>query len=458
MNKLLKVGTALLAALLLLVGCESFTDPWVNGDDPEESSWEQTEDDEWDDEWDDGGDEWEDDGYDETAPLKVYLDVQTNKSVAAPTQKVVEKLTDGKKNYFFVYLGYVENAPIYADNIYLHDGRTAMEYTWTESSSYETSLSEISTTSVEASVSNTISHVQSEKYGANLGVSFKGINAGVSADFTETVSSSLKAGTTYATSSTFSKDVTNRVETRLTKKIDFGKVPAGYYRYTLYADFDVYALVVCDLITGEIDYSYQSFVNKGSYLEGMFYNESKRFDEPCGDDLSLRSESLSDEDLFATDLPTKTDDYVYAEVSDNGNYRSEKTITDAGVYGVEHRSQADTLDLSSLEEYMTDDYVFQFDLVVSARKVYSGHRQIFLYQRMPDYVKDSEEVVDRARAERMGLLESYDFTGAGRESFTFRVSGADCRSTMYVLYDAWGDYEDTWVRESLSFVISVKNA
>ena len=387
---------------------------------------------------------------------------------ASEVSLVGEPLTDGKYNYFYFKLGETKNVPVYYEDAYYHDGRTVSTYTWSTASVTEDTYTE----AVENSVSNSTNASVKAEVSTSLSSGIKASYGNLTGDLSVKVTTSLatSAGYTHTESdkTSFTKKVSDKVQNSRTREVKIDKnSEVGYYRYVVYADFEVYAALICNIADKTIQYTYVTVPKPESFVDMFRFSTTNDF--IASDDtakLQLTDQMLASVtiDLFSENLPNKTADYVYASefYEDTPNVK----IVDDGVFGLEQVEKGHTLNMSSLKEYMTADYIFWFDFKVSSKceKGFmgigwvDGTHEIHLYNKENrTNIANSDDRVDEEIAKRdYGWVDSIEWTQRdGIDDLDLYVRGDQCKEMMYLLYDAHGDDEDTWYLRSFEITVKV---
>ena len=186
-------------------------------------------------------------------------------------------------------------------------------------------------------------------------------------------------------------------------------------------------------------------------MEELSYFKDESFGGSASRSLSLDTSVLDEVGLYDKNLPL-----IQTSIEYKSNAR--KTVTDNGLYGSEQQSSQDTLDLSVLESYMSDSFEFTFDITVNIEEKNDGYQELFLYKREPAYDSKSENWTEETAREN-GLVAMSGKIDSGDEAYNktlcFTVSGEECAKKMFIRYDAQGEKEDTWYRNSITVTVSV---
>lgn len=137
----------------------------------------------------------------------------------------------------------------------------------------------------------------------------------------------------------------------------------------------------------------------------------------------------------------------------------EEKITDSGQWGLS-QNNADLIDLSALSKYLKEGYTLLFEVDMLMHLENPGYQEMFLYTE--NKVVSSSTALDMSEStarkdygllviKRFGLGEITLDTSQQNHIFAWSLSGEDCRSVMYLRWDAYssGDSADTWIREDV---------
>ncbi len=128
-----------------------------------------------------------------------------------------------------------------------------------------------------------------------------GVRAGMSAYVKEGWAQTTEEKTIDSHTESFVKMVKDSVETSQTKTITIGKdSPVGYYRYTICADVEVYAVAVCNIEEETVEIAYISVPIEKTYAEGFRYSANNTLFNESEQKLALSEDALLEigEDLF----------------------------------------------------------------------------------------------------------------------------------------------------------------
>ena len=153
----------------------------------------------------------------------------------------------------------------------------------------------------------------------------------------------------------------------------------------------------------------------------------------------------------ATDLPDE------ATVCKNSN---QITVTDTGYLGLAARDH-DQIDLTDYTRYMRERYVFVFNVGLNMHEKDDGYQEIYLYNSY-DKTTSSEYSVEQAKRD-FGLVcgtqleHSPSKQDSTKKDYHFRwvTSGSNIKSPMFIRYDAWGNDNDTWYKNSIEVKLRI---
>ncbi|MBQ8415025.1 MAG: hypothetical protein IJX58_07255 [Clostridia bacterium] len=247
----------------------------------------------------------------EKKPITVYKRVMTNLYKTMSEFKVdepIESYTDGEYNYFYFKLGEVSRVPIAFGKTVLYEGIGNRTLTFKTTSTTQNVLS--STT--EHCISTTVSTKLSAGIKGNLGMmdSATGLSASLATYLDSTTSTSLS----YSMSKKFT-DTISETFTRLEEdvfELD-PSCPAGVYRYTVYANVEIYAIVVADIADETFQYTFVPLVKESdsnsAMIEGWIYSEDGYYE--TNETIYDQMEKLSLDDLISDiDLYGKVEKYI----------------------------------------------------------------------------------------------------------------------------------------------------
>ncbi len=182
---------------------------------------------------------------------------------------VVDKFCDGIYNYFYFKLGEIHDVPIYYSNYQKHNAEVH-----TLSIYSEQSVSQLLQKTTDICISNGIEDTLEESSSITSAI-------GTSEDSMAMISASEGIATSQTTSfnssigMSFTESITNSISNGTQNEFSLTEADAaGYYRFIKLADFDVYAVLVCNIEKRTCYYEYLTSVQTDSIEEGWFYGES----------------------------------------------------------------------------------------------------------------------------------------------------------------------------------------
>ena len=189
------------------------------------------------------------------------INTNDNKFYKAHKENVTleDKFTDGKNNYYYYYLGYLENFPLVFS--------TTKEYNSASGSiSFSESVSAETQESIETAVSNSITETSSTstsfEKGGSLKIGKEGwyvtgeVNFNVTDNWEKSQSSTTDV--THSVAESWAESTTKTI----TQNFD-SSAPSGYYRYVQYTKkCDIYALVVYNKTARTFSWTYLSYAEK----------------------------------------------------------------------------------------------------------------------------------------------------------------------------------------------------
>ncbi len=374
---------------------------------------------------------------------------------------------DNQYIYYYLKLGEIYSVPVHSEIAQLHNGVETI-YEWSQKTTYSNIYQESTQNAASFSTKESASLSVSTELSGKLGVSYKGIKADIGVSAKTALSTSLESTQSVISTQTFTKTVNNTVTDTQSCTIKLGKDDkVGYYRYTIYADYDVYAVVACDYTNNQIEYTYISVPKSDSLKKAFRYNKDGEFDQVKSDEkLQLTEDVLKylPADPFDVDNAEKTSGYVYASLSaPYKNTNSKRKITDSGNYGLNQRER-DNIDISELKDYIgNDNYVFLFEVSIRSSRcknilgIYiSGYREALLYNKENSKLENLT-LDDESAADKFGWLDVYTWSDhdSDIQDFVWKVDGSKCAETMYVRYDAHGEDFDDWYLDSIEVMVRV---
>lgn len=155
--------------------------------------------------------------------------------------------------------------------------------------------------------------------------------------------------------------------------------------------------------------------------------------------------------ILFSEIGSTTNTYFYNSDSYNKGIRR---ITDTGKFGMSSDvARMDHLHLNSLSGFMSDDFVFRFDITLNITEIDKGYQEVWLYNAFQPADIKSTSSIFRGELNDVGLVNgNYSISASGsalqdipgNESVTLYATGSDIHNDMYLKYDANGDYNDDW--------------
>ncbi len=268
-------------------------------------------------------------------------------------------MTDGEKNYFYFKLGTTENVPVYMNAAYHHDGRLTSEYEWKTTTisenDYTSRREECTTFSTAASVNATLTTSTSASVNATYAWGSVGMSTLITRGFEYTQSAS--ASITSATS--FANTIRSISQSAQSRKVTIHRdSPAGYYRYTVYATFDLYAVLICDIASQSVQYDYFSIPRKDSYFDTFKYSETGNYDDAEIEKIQLDMSQVNslNLDLFSTNVAKR----MPPKLTDTSTHSFDTTITTSNSYHISFK----LIDDFELERLFAEGYKLKLTLTI----------------------------------------------------------------------------------------------
>ena len=201
----------------------------------------------------------------------------------------VDSFTDGYYNYFIFKIGEVDKVPIYSDNKQRYNGIGELNLVFSTTTTISTSIERSHT----ACLQNTVSMTSK--------------TTGELQDINEIAKIGFELSSSITSMSSTSKTVTTSVTETVAKYTATSytlspSCPAGYYRFTIYGNCDVYAFVAADLENKVFDISYHSLVKPESIEEGWYYSESGAFKSDRSVTSAINKLTLADSVIDSLDM------------------------------------------------------------------------------------------------------------------------------------------------------------
>ena len=143
---------------------------------------------------------------------------------------------------------------------------------------------------------------------------------------------------------------------------------------------------------------------------------------------------------------------------------TKKTISDEGHYGFTSDKMT-KIDLSELKPFLNSNYTIKFYVSLNISEKDDGYQEICLHKTNTHYPKSETEsknfTDEEAKAKGWIITERIEH-GPGEKlsdtknhEFSWKISGENLTSIMYLRYDAIGEGEDVWYLHGIKVTISV---
>lgn len=170
--------------------------------------------------------------------------------VSAPMENgpiVCESFTDGKANYYMLDLGYVKNVPLSSGSTIMYNGQTPITISIEKSQITEKTVEEAVEKTVSESTTVSSSGSASFSVGCEIGNQDWWGKIKLEASYSRYWGTSTEKA--YSTSNTWTtaESCSNSISESLTTTIGSNKEKAGYYRLSMFATCDLFALVETNL-------------------------------------------------------------------------------------------------------------------------------------------------------------------------------------------------------------------
>ncbi len=212
--------------------------------------------------------------------------------------------TDGESNYFYYKVGVVKNVPVYYDNGEYYQGTTHQYYEWSETATSIQSYTDTVSKSISYAISTNQEMSVSSEASSNMSLSYAGIGAGVTAKVASEMGVSSGVTNTYSAQKSHVEQTENIVTTSKTKRIEYtSNSPIGHYRYIVYANFDLYLVLICNIEEQTISYEYLSIPRSNSYFSAFNYSEDSEVPTGPKEKFEISDQMLKEinEDFFTKD-------------------------------------------------------------------------------------------------------------------------------------------------------------
>lgn len=380
--------------------------------------------------------------------LKLY-----STSLTPVSEQTAYRQDVGGKTLFYVNVGKIENFPLYHDSastLYGNDYKVKIKYKWGDTAN-----------AVDPSALDvfTLKETIVGDYGeVRYTSSFDGVSVNLPDEIkalgvTDVESAKNKAKAIYDSEHGQKRELV--VHTA-----------AGYYVYTAFADFEVYAVFSYDAVKSSAEYTYVFYPVESSIEGSYLCGESEDFVGNAGDHQLItldayRLRQLMPE-VFGDDAGGADGDGGNAGVTDGDDTPSgtvvatynfsdseSKKIDDAGYYGLGLGSARDLLDLSGYAEYMNGEYEFRFTVTATysfdKMSIFGPQfcsREFCLYDRMPPSDGITGIVSESTAHDEYGMIVCESISAGeslqqgGNDSFTWTVQGYDVQNETYLVYNA----------------------
>ena len=214
----------------------------------------------------------------------------------------IDSFTDGESNYFFFKIGEIARVPIaYSSTVFYQGiGTRVLKFSSTES--------------IETTISNAVENCLSATVTAGVEIDV-GLGAGEENDGNAFIAgallqSELSASLSASTSRTLAQSVSNTFSKCSEDIFELDpSCPEGCYRYTIYANCEIYLSIEADLETQTFDYTYLCFVKNDTKIEGWIYSEDGYYETPETIYQEMEKLSVTKEILESIDLYGKLDTF-----------------------------------------------------------------------------------------------------------------------------------------------------
>jgi hypothetical protein len=181
--------------------------------------------------------------------------------------------TTGSHDYYFLYLGTVKGVPISYGTAVEYKG-SDINLTYTKSNTTISSIETSNSTSIEQSIeTGTMSEIESSLTAtANIGSDLFGVSAGIETGYRELSQRSESKTSGHSTTDTFTSHQEWQSTSSEELSFSLSKGEKGFYRYTNFANCDIYAAIIKDTNSGELYYEISNFAREDSYFAALDYS------------------------------------------------------------------------------------------------------------------------------------------------------------------------------------------
>ena len=196
-------------------------------------------------------------------------DVETYRVIPNSTPEVVvDKFTDNKYNYFYFLLGEIKMVPVFCSNINNHNSQNNT-LTITNTSEVSSMLQKTTNICITNGVTDTLTENMQVTGGGAFGNNMVAqISGSVSVGFSQSTAVSFNSSVGESVTNAITQSTSSSAANSFTLTSDD---IAGKYRFVKFADFEVYAVLVCDIEAQTYYYDYITSVKENSYQEGWYY-------------------------------------------------------------------------------------------------------------------------------------------------------------------------------------------
>lgn len=365
---------------------------------------------------------------------------------------------DNQYYFYYFYLGTVSKVPLYTS--------VALQYQYNSEVTFN--FNELTSESLTNSISRSTATVDTHSYTGGFKIGFMqefsaeagAVFAKAKASFTSTQETDHHWTNNWGSTLTESETATSSYLTQYSKgyseKISFseeaGFTKGNYYRMSFYDTLSAYGVLAYEVATNTYSAANDFFLKDNSTMRiweessnGVFeYGQEKEIEFDVNKAIEYVETHKSE---LALDKGNDRD-YVVAE--NPRFYESTDTflVADTGYFGLADREH-ETIDLSKYSEYFSENYLFCFAVTLNISRVDSGYQEIYLYN---DYKTTSKEMEISTAVSSYGLVRGSIIThgsGAYDHYISWNVRGDELKDTMYIRYDAQGNNNDDWYKNSI---------
>lgn len=396
----------------------------------------------------DGEKIWLGEGFD---GFKLYSAELTSVS----DQSAVRKEISGRTLYY-VNVGKIKHFPLVSDSectLYGNDYKVKIRYKWGEANTHDTSaLASYVSTSTLVSGGAEVKYAQTLEGATDIPEELRSIG------LTDTLFAETRAKAIYDN------------EHGQKRELVVHTAP-GYYCYTVFADFEVYAVISYDPVSDRAEYTYvflpvESSV-AGTYLKGEregFVNNNGSYQIIIPDAYRIRQlipEVFGASGSDSTQNGTVVKSFTFTD-------ESPKTIEGNGYFGLGLGSVRDLIDLSEHSEYLSGEY----ELKITVESTFKHDikwalpnpctREYCLYDRMPPPDGITGIVSESTARDEYGMIayekRTSETLAESSDAVTWTLDADKASEKMYLVYNATnpstGD-EPRWTLCSISIRVDI---